>query len=154
MSTEDKLRHALHDGDWSLPVWAAPPAQLRRAARRRLTVMSTAAVATVAAITVGIVVPLSLAGGSATPPAHHHHQRLPLPKLNDPRFPESIYPAPGKTPQHSTIACPSLAGTDPTAPPLNKAAYQQLASDFGAQSFVNDLRRSDRSLWPVLRHEY
>jgi hypothetical protein len=157
MTTEDRLHRALHDGDWSLPVWAAPAEQLHRAARRRVAVASVAAIAAIAALTAGVVVPLSLAGGSSTTPIAkhpHRHTRLPLPRLGAPGFPTSIYPAPGKTPQHSTIACPSLAGTDAAPPPLDTSAYQQLASDFGKQSFTNDLRRSDRSLWPALRHEY
>ncbi|HEX3824630.1 MAG TPA: hypothetical protein VHV79_09225 [Mycobacteriales bacterium] len=157
MSPEDRLRRALNDGDWSLPIWAAPAAQLRHAARRRMAVTSAAAVAVVAAVTVGVVVPLTLAGGAATPPIAkhpHHHSRFELPKLGDPRFPTSIYPAPGRKPAQGSLSCPSLAGTDPNPPSIEKKDYRQLASDFGGQSFVHDLERTDRTLWPRLRHEY
>jgi hypothetical protein len=152
MSAEDRLRRALNDGDWSLPVWAAPPTQLRRAARRRMALATVAAVAAVAAVTAGIVVPLSLAGGNVTAPIANdqgniNNTKPPLPGANDPQFPASIYPTPTTAARGGYPQCPSLVGIGPR-PSLNPAAYVGIVSDFGTPSFTNDLRRADRSLWP------
>jgi hypothetical protein len=157
MTAESRLRRALTDADWSLPNWPSTSTQLQRAARRRVRIVCAATVSAIAALTAGIVVPHSTAGGSATRPGatgHHHAGPHALPSLGSPGFPVTVYPAPGKTPAHAKVACPSLSGVDRQPPPTDKAAYRTLARDFGQPSFTHDLQRTDRSLWPKLRHEY
>lgn len=127
MSTEDRIRQTLNDADWSLPVWAAPRAQLRRAARRRRAVLGATAVAVIAAVTVGLVVPRNAAATRtirprapvAAQPGDINDTDPPLPALNDPRFPANIYPLPIAPARGQYPGCPSLLGwgSDPLLTP-------------------------------------
>jgi len=157
MSTEDRLRRALTDADWTLPSWIAPGLQLRRAARRRMAVVSSACVAAVAIVALGVAVPLvaSADRGGQRPfaPAVYqgniYNTKPPLPGVNDPRFPSSVYPMPTVASRGNYPQCPSVVGVGPR-PSLNPAAYSGLVTDFGHPSLLNDLRRADRSLWPLI----
>lgn len=175
-AVEDRLRDALRGRAWELPQPPAPVAQLRRAAHHRRMVRSGMAL-TGAAVAAAVALPLSLVNGST--PTTEGQQRItmptltpstsplspsasaspaamlrptdPLPPVDDPQFPAAVFPAPATTAHGNYPACPSLTGTDPVAPPLDKASYVDIVTDFGHPSYANDLRRADRSLWPEIR---
>jgi RNA polymerase sigma factor (sigma-70 family) len=155
VADDDRLRRALTDGDWSLPLWPAPRRQLRRAARRR-TLVSTVTFVAVLAVAAGIAIPLSAKSQTSHPPHQlaidppNLNQTQPsLPSASDPRFPASVYPAPVGPVRGGFPQCPSIEGVGPR-PTLDPAAYAGIVSDFGRPSLVSDLRRTDRSLWPLV----
>jgi RNA polymerase sigma factor (sigma-70 family) len=150
----DQLRQTLLGADWSLQLWPAPKQQLRRAARRRRLVGAGTFVVVVA-VAVGVAIPLSTSAASHQPhptgidPPDLSRTRQPLPGLDDPRFPVSVYPAAVGPVKDGFPQCPSIEGVGPR-PTLDPAAYAGIVSDFGHPSLQNDLRRTDRSLWPLV----
>jgi hypothetical protein len=113
-----------------------------------------------------IVVIAAVAGAAGYVATRHHHRhanadkpavRVPtstnpvlrIQGVNDRRFPASIYPVPNTPPGGAYPQCPSLFGVGPR-PTLDPAAYAGIVSDFGHPSLLNDLRRADRSLWPLI----
>ncbi len=79
------------------------------------------------------------------------HQRYPIPPVGAPGFPSAIYPAPSPRPVVNLIGhCPSVEGVQPfRARDVEDA--RRLLRNLG-RSFTNDLRLTDRTLWPVIAH--
>jgi hypothetical protein len=160
-SPEARLRDTLTKADWSLPAWPDPGARLRNAAmRRRFRLGALLAVIVGAVIAGGLgahhhsttasSVETSSVGRPGVTPAVDHVTEPGFPAVGAPGFSARVYPLPVQPRHGGDLRCPNSAGVS-QRPPLRPALYAGIVGDFGHPSYRNDLRRADRSLWPLIQ---